>query len=146
LKFFHNSDKINQCNQLIQYLQYLRYMPNDTYVIQLINSSSRKIVTKDQSAFAIRGNLDRLSHRARNKMISELIGSLPQVLSVKAHSIVLQIALIVTWSNSMAKQLAKFLLRGVTYRKSSIRPCMKLWKLLCFVIEVSASSLMLPNT
>lgn len=75
-----------------------------------------------------------------------MIGSLPQVLSVKAHSYVLQVALIVAWSNSRAKQLARFLWRGVTYRKSSIRPCMKLWKLLCLVIEVSASSAMLPNT
>lgn len=33
-----------------------------------------------------------------------------------------------------------------TYRKSNIRPWMKLWKLLCLVIEVSASSAMLPNT
>lgn len=72
-------------------------------------------------------------------------GSLSQAWA-KAHSIILQIALIIAWSNSMAKQLARFLWRDVTYRKSSIRPCMKLWKLLCLVIEVSGSRLMLPNT
>jgi len=76
-----------------------------------------------------------------------VINSLPQVMSVEARSIVSQIARIIAWPSSMAKQLARFLWWcGVTYRKSSIRPCMKLWKLLCLVIEDSGSSAMLPNT
>lgn len=91
-------------------------------------------------------NLDNFLHYIfANREQKVVINSLPQVMSVKARSFVSQIARIIAWPSWMVKQLTRCFC-VFTYRKSSIRPCMKLWKLLCLVIAVSASSAMLPNT